>query len=39
MIFMVTKVTVKYPKLKEYSLGIAMLCGMIGAVLYDVLFL
>lgn len=39
MIFMVTKVTVKYPKLKEYSLGIAMLCGMVGAVLYDVLFL
>lgn len=39
MIFMVTKITVKYPKLKEYSLGIAMLCGMIGAVLYDVLFL
>lgn len=39
MIFMVTKVTAKYPKLKEYSLGIAMLCGMVGAVLYDILFL
>lgn len=27
----------KFPKIKEYSLGIAMLFGMVGATLYDIL--
>ena len=36
MVFLIKFVTPKYPKLVEYSLGIAMLFGMVCAVIYDV---
>ena len=38
MIVFTKYLNVKFPKVKEYSLGIAMLFGMVGATLYDVIF-
>lgn len=37
MVVLVKYISVKWPKLKEYTLGIAMLFGMLGATLYDIL--
>ena len=34
VMIVLTKISEKYPKFKEYTLGIAMLAGMLSAVIY-----
>ena len=34
VMFGLTKLSDKYPKFKEYTLGVAMLAGMLSAVIY-----
>ena len=34
VMIILTKISEKYPKFKEYTLGIAMLAGMLSAVIY-----